>query len=268
LSGKIIDIGVVTTPQLHFAVRQLNRDLPWDEQAYYNHFASAFKTALSGVVAKPVEPLIIDGSNGVGGPKARLLFDRLQGVYQVEIRNVNGKLNFQVGADFVKTQQRIPTGISLEDKHKKIASVDGDADRVIYYYLDENGIFHMLDGDKIACLIASYIKEELDFVGANFLKMGVVQTAYANGASTQYIVNKLNVPVACTPTGVKYLHHQALEFDIGVYFEANGHGTVTFKESAIQQLHTFLQQQEQNSSNQLTSDKKNSLYIIKFTQFN
>lgn len=41
-----------------------------------------------------------------------------------------------------------------------------------------------------------------------------------------------NVPVACVPTGVKHLHHKALEFDIGVYFEANGHGTVVFSEEA------------------------------------
>ena len=34
------------------------------------------------------------------------------------------------------------------------------------------------------------------------------------------------VPVACTKTGVKHLHHKAQDFDIGVYFEANGHGTV------------------------------------------
>ena len=34
------------------------------------------------------------------------------------------------------------------------------------------------------------------------------------------------VPVACVPTGVKHLHHKALEYDVGVYFEANGHGTV------------------------------------------
>lgn len=35
------------------------------------------------------------------------------------------------------------------------------------------------------------------------------------------------VPVACVPTGVKHLHHRAQEFDVGVYFEANGHGTVS-----------------------------------------
>ena len=58
--------------------------------------------------------------------------------------------------------------------------------------------------------------------------MGLVQTAYANGSSTEYIVNTLGVEVACAATGVKHLHHRALEFDVGVYFEANGHGTVVF----------------------------------------
>ena len=44
------------------------------------------------------------------------------------------------------------------------------------------------------------------------------------------------VPVACTSTGVKYLHHKAASFDIGVYFEANGHGTVLFGERAQEKL--------------------------------
>ncbi|VDL69012.1 unnamed protein product, partial [Nippostrongylus brasiliensis] len=34
----------------------------------------------------------------------------------------------------------------------------------------------------------------------------------------------------CVPTGVKHLHHAAQKFDIGIYFEANGHGTVVFSE--------------------------------------
>lgn len=38
--------------------------------------------------------------------------------------------------------------------------------------------------------------------------------------------------MACVPTGVKHLHHKALEFDIGVYFEANGHGTVIYSKTA------------------------------------
>lgn len=37
-----------------------------------------------------------------------------------------------------------------------------------------------------------------------------------------------------TLTGVKHLHHKAMEFDIGIYFEANGHGTVLFSQHAIE----------------------------------
>jgi phosphomannomutase len=42
--------------------------------------------------------------------------------------------------------------------------------------------------------------------------------------------------VACVPTGVKHLHHKALEYDIGVYFEANGHGTVIFSDFATRRI--------------------------------
>ena len=45
-----------------------------------------------------------------------------------------------------------------------------------------------------------------------------------------------NVPVTCVPTGVKHLHHAALDFDIGVYFEANGHGTVVFSDKAMETI--------------------------------
>ena len=45
-----------------------------------------------------------------------------------------------------------------------------------------------------------------------------------------------NVPVTCVPTGVKHLHHAALDFDIGVYFEANGHGTVVFSDKAMEAI--------------------------------
>lgn len=43
------------------------------------------------------------------------------------------------------------------------------------------------------------------------------------------------VPVSCVPTGVKYLHHKANDYDVGIYFEANGHGTILFKD-AIREL--------------------------------
>jgi hypothetical protein len=50
----------------------------------------------------------------------------------------------------------------------------------------------------------------------------------------------LQLPVKIAKTGVKHLHHAAVvNFDIGIYFEANGHGTVVFSKTyehfAIQQ---------------------------------
>ena len=42
-----------------------------------------------------------------------------------------------------------------------------------------------------------------------------------------------------TKTGVKYLHHAALDFDIGVYFEANGHGTVVFSTGFMDRVMSY-----------------------------
>ncbi len=69
------------------------------------------------------------------------------------------------------------------------------------------------------------------------LQVGIVQTAYANGASTAYIRESLRAEVRVTPTGVKHLHAAAEEFDVGIYFEANGHGTVLFSAALVQRLH-------------------------------
>lgn len=40
-------------------------------------------------------------------------------------------------------------------------SFDGDADRIVYYYTDSEEKFHLLDGDKIATLISTFLKELL-----------------------------------------------------------------------------------------------------------
>lgn len=45
-------------------------------------------------------------------------------------------------------------------------SFDGDADRIVYYYNDSQGRFHLLDGDKIATLISIFLKELLTQVSS------------------------------------------------------------------------------------------------------
>ena len=63
-----------------------------------------------------------------------------------------------------------------------------------------------------------------------------MQTAYANGSSTRYMKEQLGLDVVLAKTGVKHLHHAAESYDIGIYFEANGHGTVLFREALLQRL--------------------------------
>lgn len=108
------------------------------------------------------------------------------------------------------------------------------------YFTDDKGRFHLLDGDRQATLAAEYLGYLLSKSGlADKLKIGVVQTAYANGASTEYITTVLKLETKCTATGVKHLHHAAERFDIGVYFEANGHGTVLFSPRTLKQLKDY-----------------------------
>lgn len=45
-------------------------------------------------------------------------------------------------------------------------SFDGDADRLVYYYTDSQGQFRLLDGDKIATLINTFLKEQLTQVSS------------------------------------------------------------------------------------------------------
>ncbi|XP_066998595.2 phosphoacetylglucosamine mutase isoform X2 [Anabrus simplex] len=238
LSGLVKDFGVVTTPMLHYFVTCQNTQGAYGlatEEGYYNKLISAFKKLRAEKTEnkKYIPKVIFDGANGVGAVKMKEFKARLGDSLIVEIFNDgNGILNHLCGADFVKVQQKPPQNVPLVPNARYV-SVDGDADRIIYYYIDDQQQFHMLDGDRIATLVAGYLMELVKESGLS-LNLGLVQTAYANGSSTNYISKTLKVPVACVPTGVKHLHHKALEFDIGVYFEANGHGTVVFKQAALE----------------------------------
>uniref|UniRef100_H2YFB2 Phosphoacetylglucosamine mutase n=1 Tax=Ciona savignyi TaxID=51511 RepID=H2YFB2_CIOSA len=220
------DHGLLTTPQLHYILACYNGgDIKVDEEHYYQNYASAFKALLNVPVTSPVT---VDCANGVGAAKLTKLAERIgANIIDIVVYNdgQSGKLNENCGADYVKVQQRAPAGLNMEPFHR-YASFDGDADRLIYYTLDSDCNFILLDGDKIAALFATYIRDNLKKASIN-LRLGIIQTAYANGNSTNFLINQQNIEIACTPTGVKYLHEKALTFDIGVYFEANGHGTIT-----------------------------------------
>ncbi|KAJ5611661.1 Phosphoacetylglucosamine mutase [Penicillium herquei] len=231
---EFIDFKYMTTPQLHYIVRckntlgtQYEYGEP-SEQGYYEKLVASFKKVMRGV--KVQGSLTVDCANGVGGPKLRELIKVLDAAGGLDIKVVNDDVINPDALNFNATRPPSSKAGVLD----RCASLDGDADRLVYYFVDETNTFRLLDGDRIAILAASFIGYLAQNAGiSQKLNIGVIQTAYANGASTEYIKNVLKLPTEYTQTGVKHLHHAALRYDVGVYFEANGHGTVTFSENAM-----------------------------------
>ncbi|XP_029903711.1 phosphoacetylglucosamine mutase [Myripristis murdjan] len=260
LDGHSKDYGLVTTPQLHYMVCCQNTQGQYGEatvEGYYRKLSQAFIRLTKNVPNRTDDQkhLCVDGANGIGALKVREMERHLERELQISLFNdgSSGKLNHQCGADFVKVQQKAPTGVEMT-VGERCCSFDGDADRIVYYYSSSAGRFHLLDGDKIATLISTFLKELLTQAGLD-LKMAVVQTAYANGSSTQYLENTMKVIMKCTKTGVKHLHHAAQEFDIGVYFESNGHGTVLFSKTAEQKI-------KQLAEDSTSSDEKKRAALL------
>uniref|UniRef100_A0A7S4USW1 Phosphoacetylglucosamine mutase n=1 Tax=Alexandrium monilatum TaxID=311494 RepID=A0A7S4USW1_9DINO len=235
-------LGLATTPQLHYVVRCENTSGGYGVPSlggYQTKLVEAYKALVkSAPASKRYQPrLTVDCANGVGAVPLRNMLPQLKEAgLEVELLNdAGGALNEGCGADFVKTKQSPPSGADLASG-RRFVSVDGDADRVVYYF-SAGGSFRLLDGDRIALLLSHYMALQLKEAGIEDLRLGLVQTAYANGASTACAVKALGeANVLCAKTGVKHCHHTAMALDVGTYFEANGHGTVLFSNKFLERV--------------------------------
>lgn len=221
LDVEQVNAGLVTTPQLHYLTRCLNTEGTPEAygeptiEGYYKKLAAAYTTLavrppsnLRSIKSRTklhrdrksqkgrhlLPALTVDCANGVGAPKLKEFIkiigqDILPVIPVRDHINLAGQLNLNCGADYVKTQQRAPKNVDLVP-WQRYCSFDGDADRIVYYYADGEGTFHLLDGDKIAGLAAGFIMDLVKDAGLG-VKVGVVQTAYANGASTKYLTEVL-----------------------------------------------------------------------------
>ena len=251
LGARVDDVGVVTTPQLHHCVRAANGFSPVVKGplcGYADALVDAFESLLRTAphkTGRSDSTVVVDCAGGVGAFGVHQLKRRLEerGLASVlSLRAANGvreaPLNDCCGAEHVQKQRLPPKNLSRRDlgvPNLRGCSLDGDADRLVYWY--HSNSFEIVDGDKIASLLAVFIASEL--VNAQPLigtpSLGVVQTAYANGAAAAFLANR-GINVTFAKTGVKYVHHAAEAFDVGVYFEANGHGTVLVKEVLRERL--------------------------------
>jgi phosphoacetylglucosamine mutase len=205
LNGNLIDYGLLTTPQLHYMVRCRNTNNSYGEpteHGYFDKLSKAFKNVWSMIDFEKNKnyqsEICIDGANGVGATKISLL-DKSLGYGEClkiflfnDAKTSDDRLNHLCGADFVKVQQKpannLPKGRSIE----KLCSFDGDADRIVYYYLNESDStkINLLDGDKISTLMATHLKELVQHSEiANEIDFCIIQTAYANGSSTNFVEN-------------------------------------------------------------------------------
>jgi len=270
MGATVVDHGLLTTPQLHHVVMHANAHLlpplicpRRNESGYFETLCHSYQALLHTTPLNYLVPLTertvwVDCACGVGYDKVVRLNRMLQCLKLpvgsnsplVNLVAVNGPadgpLNEHCGAEHVQKQRlppRIYSDITTENSTNTpyFASLDGDADRIVFHYHDpKDGTFCLLDGDKIAALLSAFCQEELNVLYADshnsnntpILKCGVVQTAYANGASTKYLKDVVNTSVLIAKTGVKYVHAAAHDnFNVGVYFEANGHGTILFSSS-------------------------------------
>ena len=262
VNATVENYGLLTTPVLHHIVRHSNGFGHCVTLSSVEGFSRMLKQGIEETLGQSTSVsgrgrLIVDVAGGVGTSVfARVLFGENKlletlrtklGIPEVSIANDSSntavELNEQCGAEYVQKKRLPPTLVGVADAGSdRVASFDGDADRIVYSYTHPRRGWRLLDGDKIATLFALFINTELNAAGlanAAGLSVGLVQTAYANGASTHFVKNlmpNLAIAIKLAKTGVKFVEHEAKTFDIGLYFEANGHGTVIFSEKAVSVL--------------------------------
>lgn len=269
-NGIQLCLGEVITPLLHFSVMSYNNGLVFSSPSefsaskilsyYYECQFRGFHQLLRTKESRRTSSrkLILDSAYGVGSVTVNQFLSYVEStsqslsVWDIEVRNCarDGVVNHCCGAEHAQKLQIPPENVSAErDDGQLLCSFDGDGDRIVFHFYSSTGEWVLLDGDRIACLFSSFIYRCLVISGlSSQVEMGIVQTAYANGSSSLYL-RSLAVPVVLAKTGVKYLHHKAQQLDVGVYFEANGHGTVLFSDRFRSLLREAMKSdQDSNSS--------------------
>jgi phosphoacetylglucosamine mutase len=219
----VVNYGYVSTPEFHYILHTNS-----DSKTYSNHLKALipFITSTS---------CTIDCANGIGSK----VFESILIDEPICLKNIDwkipAKLNTHCSSDFVCTYQKEP--FEVKTNHELIqnialgASLDGDADRSIFFSRNKANDFCLFDGDYMSALIVLYLDTLLKPVSeCKSLNIGFIHTGYTNGACVKYI--KTSYPyihTICTATGIKHLHEEAEKYDIGIYFEQNGHGNVVFR---------------------------------------
>lgn len=225
---NVFDYGEVSCPEMHFLIRRCNEENKMvDKSVYTNHLLHEY-SKLCKLTGHSLA-MGVDTANGVGKLKIEQL-KNLDSKFDLEILNSpeNPILNKNCGADYIKTSKRIP---ALKKTNTALCgSFDGDVDRLILFTPDAQ----IFDGDAQSVFIAELIKKELEASNIS-ADIGVVLSYYSNMGAMDYLKN-LGFNVVLAQTGVKNFVKEARKYDIGIYFEPNGHGSVAFSKKFVEKL--------------------------------
>jgi len=242
LGTKIKELEIMTTPQLHYCIRMENGYSLRKDKGYTDCIVDAMNGLFSTIQDDYITDkcMYVDLACGVGVLTLPPIINKINSSH-LDLTIVNAVitddlLNNGCGADYVFLTQTSPRG---HDKHidqgKRWISFDGDVNRLVYHYYDENGEWHMLDGHKITILITNFILTQLEQSELSLynITIGLIQQ------DTQYSSSRYKY-VDIIKTEVKNLHNQAEKYDVGIYFDENGYGTVLFSHKVIEMLYNTL----------------------------
>lgn len=226
--------------------------------AHVDRLARGYAAMVANDDGSASAPLQLDCACGIGASPATALAAHPVATaagLRLVLRNAGrapGSLNARCGADYVQKARSAP--LSFEEAQagpsRYAAALDGDADRCVFFATSSGGahpgLARLLDGDKTAALVAQHVAA-LAAAASLPLRLAVVQTAYANGGSAAFLRSlgapgcappSLTVDVLRTPTGVKHLHAAAERYDVGIYWESNGHGAALFSDHALKLINS------------------------------
>lgn len=211
---KIINIGLRTTPELHYYTAQpLTENF---DETYVNNITTL--NCYNSIIDQIKNTTNIDCANGIASVVLPKFSNSLS---LINSDTINPKLlNYECGAAYVATNP------GSNHYSKLTFCLDGDADRLVLVTKDNQ----LINGDKIACILCKHIIDNYKNL-LDDCKLGYIYTAYTNGAAVNYAAS-LGFEKCCVNTGIKNLCAATINYDVAVYFETNGHGSIHFSDKA------------------------------------
>jgi len=166
--------GYVTTPELHYTFSKMEKNI-----SYLDYIKRASKLINMNC--------ILDCANGIGSKIMRLVSNPCIHLINTEWSEPT-KLNVLCSSDYVCTTRILPRLEGLNNIYVQdnlCASLDGDADRIVFYYRNSDRII-ILNGDYIAALVLTYLSKQLSNC-VQEITIGFIYTGYTNNACLEYV---------------------------------------------------------------------------------